>query len=119
VLATASDDHTIKLWDWRAGRLLHTLAGHGAEVASVAFSPDGRTLASGGRDAAVRLWRTDSGHELLTFTEHRGRVRCVAFSPDGSTLASAGEVPGQGSEVFLREAASAPGPPALPTGDGP
>jgi WD40 repeat protein len=119
VLATASADHTIKLWDWRAGRLLQNLAGHGAAVESVAFSPDGQTLASGGADGAVRLWRTDSGHELLTFTEHRGRVWCVAFSPDGRTLASAGEVPGQGSEVFLREAAGAPGPPALPTADGP
>ncbi len=74
-------------------RLLHdqsarTLAGHTMGVNSVAFSPDGWTLASGSYDNAVKLWDVTSGRELRTLTGHTRSVTSVAFSPDGRTLAS-------------------------------
>jgi WD40 repeat protein len=70
--------------------LLLTLRGHTRQVSGVAFSPDGRRLATAGWDEKARIWDTETGEELLTLAVPSGRVFTVAFSPDGHLLATGG-----------------------------
>ena len=63
---------------------------HGMDITAVAFSPDGKTLATGGSDRLVKLWDLANGHEKLTLSGHADQVRVLAFSPDGKILASGG-----------------------------
>jgi WD40 repeat protein len=65
------------------------LKGHTGLVYSVAFSPDGKTLATGAFDNTIKLWEWPAGKEVKTLMGHTAPVYCVAFAPDG-TLASSG-----------------------------
>src|SRR5262249_48044376 len=88
--ASGSNDMTVKLWDTATGSERATLKGHSKEVLCVAFSADGKTLATGSNDRTVKLWDVGTGTERTTLKGHAGWVSSVAFSPDGKTLASVG-----------------------------
>jgi small GTP-binding protein len=90
ILASPSDDFTIKLWDLQTGQLLRTFVGHTGDVRGVAWSPDGRVLASGGADKTIRLWDVQTGKPLQTLSGHTNDIQSVAWSPDGRVLASGG-----------------------------
>jgi WD40 repeat protein len=83
-------DKSVKLWDVASRQNVATLKGHESYVLSVAFSPDGKTLASGSYDKSVKLWDVATRQHVVTLKGHESYVLSVAFSPDGKTLASAG-----------------------------
>ena len=80
----------IYLWDAKTGQLLHRLTEHERGVASVAFSPDGITLASGSWDNTVRLWDIATSTNTQTYIIKHRDILGVSFSPDGKILASWG-----------------------------
>ena len=108
LLASVDDDATIRVWKASNGKLLRTLkddAGYAGyeiwleaapdgglvvsgSVHKVAFSPNGKLLASGSADATIRLWRVSRWKPLRTWHGFGNAVRSVAFSPDGKLLAS-------------------------------
>jgi len=77
--------------DWAQKPELVVETGHSDFIRSVAFSPDGKTLASGSNDRTIKLWDVESAKELRTLVGHSDEVRSVVFSPDGNTLASGSE----------------------------
>jgi WD40 repeat protein len=89
LLATAGDDHVVRLWSTSDWTLSSTLAGHDGTVQCLAFSPDGKRLASGSSDATTRIWDIASGDSIATFEGHDGAIMSVAISPDGKQVASA------------------------------
>jgi WD40 repeat protein len=86
LLASGSDDKTIKLWS-HDGTLLKTLTGHIDEVWIVSFSPDSQILASGSLDGSIKLW-SRTGKLLKSLKGHTAKVTSISFSPDGQIFAT-------------------------------
>ncbi len=89
ILAIGSDD-TVRLWDTTTGKLLGTCTGHKQGVSTVAFAPDGKTLATASDDSTMKLWNTATQQELLTDRRLGGALRALTFSPDGRMLVGGG-----------------------------
>ncbi|MDW7973025.1 MAG: caspase family protein [Thermodesulfovibrio sp.] len=114
-LASGSEDNTVKLWEVSSGKNIRTFKDNGVRgkteyiiievsserekifegrnrgVTSIAFSPDGRYIASGSHDTTIKLWEVSSGKKMKTFKGHSSWITSVAFSPDGRYLASGSE----------------------------
>ncbi|XP_062519691.1 WD repeat, SAM and U-box domain-containing protein 1-like isoform X2 [Corticium candelabrum] len=90
LIATASGDHTVRLFESSNGREVDQspLRGHQFYVNVCVFSPDGRILASGSTDGKVKLWSTETCKEIGTLDVHISGVRSAAFSADGYHLAA-------------------------------
>jgi WD40 repeat protein len=88
VVASASTDNTVKLWDAQSGKVLRTLEGHANAVWSVAWDARGERLASGSSDKTVNVWDVQTGTVLRTLEGHTEGVRSVAWDPRGERLAS-------------------------------
>jgi WD40 repeat protein len=89
LLATASEDTTIRLWDMTGSRNpTRVLRGHERGISCIAFHPSGKYLVSSSHDGTVRLWDLGIDKPIMTLSESEQPVWAVAYSPDGRWLAS-------------------------------
>jgi WD40 repeat protein/uncharacterized caspase-like protein len=81
----------VQLWDVATGREIGAIKGHGRGVSKVAFSRDGKMIASGGSDNTIKIWDVATRAELRTLTGHTSGIESIDFTPDGRLLASASD----------------------------
>ncbi len=118
VVAAATDNPIVRLWSVETGKLIHELRGHKSGVSSVAFSPCGKMIVTGGgqlksgtgiysdtTDRSIRVWDVESGLQLTEFNPHASFITGIAFALDGKSFAFTG---GDKSVRLV----SAPEPPA-------
>ena len=86
IASRSSKENTVKIWEVATGRLSRSLTGHDNNVEAVAFSPDGRLLASASSDRTIRIWSVEDGREIRVLNKEEYSDD-VEFSPDGRWLA--------------------------------
>ncbi|KAF7325915.1 Small nucleolar ribonucleoprotein complex subunit [Mycena kentingensis (nom. inval.)] len=77
------------VWEWQSESYILKQQGHFYDMNTLAYAPDGQTIATGGDDGKVKVWSTHSGFCFVTFTEHTAPISAVAFAKHGSVLFSA------------------------------
>ena len=88
LLATGSDDRTIRTWNVQTGKVEHVIGAHKDNISSLAFAPDGHTIASGGDTGVIAFSHIRTGRFLFDTKVGQHAVRSLQFSPDGQTLAA-------------------------------
>ncbi|KFY93175.1 hypothetical protein V500_03860 [Pseudogymnoascus sp. VKM F-4518 (FW-2643)] len=92
VIASASDDTTVRLWDAQTGKLRSTLNGHLNGVTYLAFSPNSQLLASASEgDHSIKLWNVQTGVSHLALEGHSKGIYAITFSPKGQLIATASD----------------------------
>ncbi|XP_045839737.1 notchless protein homolog 1 isoform X4 [Meles meles] len=91
IVASASFDKSIKLWDGRTGKYLASLRGHVAAVYQIAWSADSRLLVSGSSDSTLKVWDVKAQKLAADLPGHADEVYAVDWSPDGQRVASGGK----------------------------
>ena len=86
IAVAGAGDGKVEVYRTRDSQLVMDLVGHSQVVNEVAFSPDGKLIATGSDDNSVRLWDAQSGKSIRTLSGHQGRVTHIAFSPDSAWL---------------------------------
>ncbi|KDO23503.1 hypothetical protein SPRG_11425 [Saprolegnia parasitica CBS 223.65] len=89
LLASASPDKTVKIWNASTGALEQTLAGHEQGISDISWSANARFIASASDDCTVKIWDTESSETVSTLRGHANYVFSVNFNPQGTLLASA------------------------------
>jgi WD40 repeat protein len=89
LLASASENARVRLWEARSGTPHHALQAPSPQLGAMSFSRDGGRLVTSSEKGALCLWDVHSGQLLHSFERHLTTVKALAFSPDGGTLASA------------------------------
>jgi WD40 repeat protein len=90
-VVSASDDHTLKIWDLKTSRAIANLHGHTDSVAACAVTPDGRCVISASHDQTLKVWALGTGRAVATLQGHTDRVTACAVTPDGRRMVSASD----------------------------
>ena len=98
----------VKLWDAATGQEVKNLQDHIDAVFAVAFSPDGKHLASGSQDRSVKIWDIASGQRLYTLGDATDGLTSIAYSPSGKQIAAAG----YDKTIYVWEVGDSDGPAA-------
>lgn len=88
MLATGSEDGTVRLWSIQTGECLHVLLTQQSRIFSVAWSPDSRQIACAGSDTTVQIWDAATGKPITQLEGHTTSLWAVAWQPAGQLLAS-------------------------------
>jgi WD40 repeat protein len=105
---------TLRLWEAATGKPLGSPLTHCGRIMALAFSPDGRTLITGGKDHTARLWQTATAKPLLAPIQHAGPVWAVVFGPDGRSILTGNEGVRHGSGTARRWDAATGKPTSAP-----
>jgi len=103
---TNPESLSARLWNASTGTLIRTFTQHTDAVVSVAYSPNGHSIATGSKDQTVKIWDVETGLDTMTLTGHQGTVYSVAFSPDARYLLTSSDEGNMGKPVILWDARS-------------